>query len=106
MSVRGPGGVLRGEQLSFGLEPVLDVMSVLTAARLKQLIRAVADGLRRDAGDDVPRDGALIGSRDFLYHLNPPMLRLLRSRRMADVPAPRALLEKARFDEVPKQYLT
>ena len=34
------------------------------------------------------------------------MVRLLRSRRIADEHASRALLEKPRFDEVPKQYPT
>jgi hypothetical protein len=33
-------------QLSFGEEPISDVMSVLTAALLKQPVRAVADGVR------------------------------------------------------------
>jgi hypothetical protein len=98
--------VVAPQQLSFGPEPVFDVMPVFTAVRLKQVIRALADGLCRDAGHDIRLRGALGGTRRywlFLYHINPPRSRLVRSRRAADEHAPQALFKKACVDKVPKQ---
>jgi hypothetical protein len=52
------------------------------------------------------RPAASSPGRDYSFpDLNPPRPRLVRLRRTADEHAPRAPLEKARFDEVPKQHL-
>src|SRR5712671_4049950 len=64
--------VIASEQLSFGDEPVFDVMPVFAAVRLKQVIRAVADSLRGDSVHDIRLDDTLSDAGRWcplLYHL-------------------------------------
>ena len=64
---RGDVGVMAFAQLRFGEEPVFDVMPVFTAVRLKQAIRAPANGRRRDAGHDIRLGGALGGTGRYWF---------------------------------------
>jgi hypothetical protein len=107
---RGDFCIVAFEQLSFGEEPIFDIMSVFTAALLKQPVRAVADVLRRRASYDLRLHGPSGGAgchQYVLHHFNFTISNLhgrLGIRRAADEQTTHALLKNTRFGEGPKQY--
>jgi hypothetical protein len=56
-------GVMAFAQLRFGEEPVFDVMPVFTAVRLKQAIRALANGCGREGRSKIRLGAELLAER-------------------------------------------